>query len=277
MRLERLGGGLGIEGAGAHDCGGQLRERDSLAGREERLRGDPGAIGEAGLGREEVSIRAKLGGDLLRGLEEAHRQAGGSQRGDGDGVNLTEGRVAAEGQRITEGLLGEASSKLGQTVDLGGGSGLGGVLRGGEQRIEVHRGDRGGGVRLEDEGPALSGGVEDAEGLFGGSNGGGGAADAFPIAHLKGNVDAPDGAEGVERGEVLLGRAKQGQAQHRDNHAVASFCLAVRPLAILPRTTAAVCSSPMKMRMTRMFSLHSGIFTFSKRLTVWSSSWTSSR
>ena len=222
-----------------------------------------------GLAVEEVGGVAQFVGDLLRRLEEAHGQAGGGQRGDGGGVNLAEGRVAAQGQAIAEGFLGESGGELGQTVDLGGGSRRGGGLGGGEERVEPHRGDGRGCVGLEDEGPALLRRVEDAEGLLGGGDTGGGAADALAVAHLKGDVDTPEGAEGVERGEAFLGRAEQGQAQHRHNHAVASFCLAVRPLAILPRTTAAVCSSPMKMRMTRMFSLHSGIFTFSKRLTRW--------
>ena len=49
---------------------------------------------------------------------------------------------------------------------------------------------------------------------------------------------------------------------HPDNHDCGAL-----PLAILPRVTAAVCSSPIAILILRIASLHSGIFTFSKRFT----------
>ena len=77
---------------------------------------------------------------------------------------------------------------------------------------------------------------------------------------------------GAEAAKLLKGRlpfgrdADEVKVLHRDDHA-ASSPSGARDFAILPRATAAVCSSPSAIFITRIASRHSGIFTFSKRFT----------
>ena len=82
---------------------------------------------------------------------------------------------------------------------------------------------------------------------------------------------------GAEFAQTLQGRAflrrdaDKIEMFHLHDHRAVSSCTDPLPrlLAILPRVTAAVCSSPSAILITLIASLHSGIFTFSKRLTRW--------
>ena len=83
-------------------------------------------------------------------------------------------------------------------------------------------------------------------------------------------MDDPQFAEAFKSLRLVGRYAEEVQMLHLDYHAASSsLASGVLDFAILPRVTAAVCSSPRAILMTRIASLHCGILTFSKRFTLW--------
>ena len=70
----------------------------------------------------------------------------------------------------------------------------------------------------------------------------------------------------IQNDRFILFQTEQGHFFHLDDHAAPSSPCSFF-LAILERTTALVCASPIAIWMRRIFSFASGIFTFSNRFT----------
>ena len=230
-------------------------------------------LGEGGENRRLVGIgqlRHRLGNRAVKGVavgfkrrETLARQLRGKRR-DGSQIDalveqfLRERRIEIAKRRVDRNL---ALERLGISLlpvdvvdkrkDLGNGQGRAGRLR--SRQLEV-------GTGLENRPDRLLGV-------------GGLALRRRDVGALGGcEVEMDDAQLAQLRQRVLLvgGDTEEIEMLHLNDHDATSCSVSgTRDLAILPRVTAAVCSSPSAILMTRIASLHCGIFTFSNRFTRW--------